>query len=165
MASTGPRNAREGRTLRRSRFGCRNCKLRKLKVSCGVSSFQSTVLDCLNYQCDERKPQCQRCNSFGILCNFISNIPDLQPVAADAGQPFVVQGKEKLQPPLTNAFWTSDASTSFQLNTRCQDFVTRYLGRSLITPDDPNMIQVNAKLLELAFAVRIYITSLIDQTE
>lgn len=57
------------------------------------------------------------------------------------------------QPPLTNAVWTSDASTFYQLNTRCQDFITRYLGRSLITPDDPNMGHVNRKLLELAFTV------------
>lgn len=58
-----------------------------------------------------------------------------------------------VQRPLSNAVWTADASASYQLNARCQDFVTRYLGRSLITPDDPNMIQVNRKLLELAFAV------------
>ncbi|KAH6871620.1 hypothetical protein B0T10DRAFT_500401 [Thelonectria olida] len=133
MGSACPRQGRERRTLRRSRFGCRNCKLRKLK-------------------CDEGKPQCKRCITFGVLCNFMSNITDLQPVAADAGRPMVVRGRAELQPPLTNAVWTSDASTSYHLNARCQDFITRYLGRSLITPDDPNMIQVNRKLLELAFA-------------
>jgi hypothetical protein len=86
------------------------------------------------------------------------NIPDLQPVATDTGQSLaVVQGKEELQPPLMNAVWTSDASTTYQLNAKCQDFITRYLGRSLITPDDPNMIQVNRKLLELAFAVSFII--------
>ncbi|KAJ5517679.1 hypothetical protein N7453_000101 [Penicillium expansum] len=82
----------------------------------------------------------------------MSSIPDLQPVAADIGRPLVVGGKVDIQPPITNAVWTSDGSTSYQLNTRCQDFITRYLGRSLITPDDPNMVQVNRKLLKLAFA-------------
>ncbi|OOQ84909.1 C6 finger domain protein [Penicillium brasilianum] len=72
----------------------------------------------------------------------MSNVPDLQPIAADTG---------RLLPSLTNAVWTSDASTSYELNTKCQDFITRYLGRSLITPDDPHMIQVNRKLLTLAF--------------
>ncbi|CAI7601002.1 unnamed protein product [Penicillium glandicola] len=81
----------------------------------------------------------------------MSNIPDLQPVAANTRQPLVVRGKTALQPALTNAVWTSDASTSYQLSARCQDFITRYLGRSLITPEDPNMIQVNRKILELAF--------------
>ncbi|CRG89766.1 hypothetical protein PISL3812_06805 [Talaromyces islandicus] len=82
------------------------------------------------------------------------NTPDLQPrVATDTGRPLVVvRGKAEIQPFITNAVWTSDASTSFQLNTRCQDFITRYLGRSLITADDPNMIQVNRKLLELTFS-------------
>ncbi|OKP13328.1 hypothetical protein PENSUB_930 [Penicillium subrubescens] len=104
MALTCPTEVQQARTRRRSRFGCRNCKLRKLK-----------------------------------------------PVAANAGRPLVTRGKAKLQPSLTNAVWTADASTTYQLNAKCQDFITRYLGRSLVTPDDPNMIQVNRKLLELAF--------------
>ncbi|KAJ5512089.1 hypothetical protein N7463_001641 [Penicillium fimorum] len=121
------------RTLRRSRFGCRNCKLRKLK-------------------CDEGKPHCTRCSSFGVLCNFVSNIPDLQPVTAETRRALVARGKAELRPPPTSAVWISEASTSYQLNAKYQDFITRYLGRSLITPDDPNMRQVNRKLLELAFA-------------
>ncbi|KAJ5289487.1 uncharacterized protein N7443_009740 [Penicillium atrosanguineum] len=133
MAPTCPREVPERRTARRSRLGCRNCKLRKLK-------------------CDEEKPDCKRCISFGVLCNFMSNIPDLQPIAADTGRPLVVRGKAELQPPISSAIWTSDEFISYQLNAKCQDFITRYLGRSLITPDDPNMIHVNRKLLGLAFA-------------
>ncbi|KAJ5837079.1 hypothetical protein N7447_003105 [Penicillium robsamsonii] len=82
----------------------------------------------------------------------MSNIPDLQPITADTRRALLVRGKAKLHPPPTNAVWTSEASTSYQLNAKCQDFITRYLGRSLITPDDPNMRQVNRRLLELAFA-------------
>ncbi|KAF9892046.1 hypothetical protein FE257_002452 [Aspergillus nanangensis] len=123
---------------RRSRFGCRNCKLRKLK-------------------CDESKPRCKKCSSFGVLCNFMSNIPDLQPIAADTASPLRVPRKTELQPHVASAVWTADEFTSYQLNARCQDFITRYLGRSLVTstPDDPNMVHVNRKLLSLAFAVRI----------
>ncbi|KAJ3539747.1 hypothetical protein NM208_g5364 [Fusarium decemcellulare] len=79
------------------------------------------------------------------------NTSDLQPVTAASGRPLVVPADAKLQPPPTSAVWTSDASTTYQLNAKCQDFVTRYLGRSLTNPDDPNMIQVNRKLLKLAF--------------
>ncbi|KAM6525697.1 hypothetical protein FALCPG4_011235 [Fusarium falciforme] len=132
MASTCTTEVRERRTLRRSRYGCRNCKLRKLK-------------------CDESKPQCKRCCSFGVLCNFMPNIPDLHPVAADTAKPIVARGRATLQPALTNAVWSSDSSSCYQLSARCQDFITRYLGRSLLTPGDPNMLQVNRKLLELAF--------------
>lgn len=81
----------------------------------------------------------------------MSNIPDLQPAAADTERPM---------PPLTDAVWTSDASTTDQLNAKCQDFITRYLGRSLITPDDPNMIHVNRKLLKLAFKVSVIVSTL-----
>lgn len=94
----------------------------------------------------------------------MSHIPDLQPIAADTVRPLVVRGKVELQPPLTNAIWTSDASTSYQLNARCQDFITRYLGRSLITPNDPNMTQVNRKLLKLAFTVSLIISILSDDS-
>ncbi|KAF2703641.1 hypothetical protein K504DRAFT_473885 [Pleomassaria siparia CBS 279.74] len=124
--------------LRRSRYGCRNCKLRKLK-------------------CDEGRPQCKRCSAFGVLCNFASgNIPDLQPVvivAAGTGRLLATRGgRAEPRPPVDSAVWTSDESTSYQLNARCQDFITRYLGRSLITPDDPAMVHVNRRLLRLAFA-------------
>ncbi|KAL4889329.1 hypothetical protein BDV59DRAFT_210379 [Aspergillus ambiguus] len=131
MVSAGAKDAPERRS-RRSRYGCRNCKLRKLK-------------------CDEGKPHCNRCSSFGILCNFMSNVPDLQPVGAGTGRPLVVRKKADLQPPVASAVWTADESTSYQLNAKCQDFITRYLGRSLMTPDDPNMVHVNRKLLGLAF--------------
>lgn len=67
----------------------------------------------------------------------------------------MVRRRTEILPPLTNAVWTADASTSYQLNAKCQDFVTRYLGRSLMTLDDPNMTQVNRKLLELAFSVSL----------
>lgn len=84
----------------------------------------------------------------------MSNIPDLHPVAAHTAKPMFLR-RPKLQPSLTNAVWTSDASSCYQLNARCQDFITRYLGRSLLTPGDPNMIHVNRKLLELAFTVSL----------
>jgi hypothetical protein len=87
----------------------------------------------------------------------MSNIPDLQPIAATTRRPLVVQGKAEIQPPVASAVSTSDKSTSYQLNAKCQDFITRYLGRSLITPDDPDMMYVNRKLLKLAFAVSIII--------
>lgn len=89
----------------------------------------------------------------------MSNIPDLHPLATDTVRPLVARGKARLQP-LPNAVWTSDASASYQLNAKCQDFITRYLGRSLITPDDPNMMQVNRRLLELAFTVSFIISVL-----
>ncbi|KAI0104678.1 hypothetical protein GGR51DRAFT_224842 [Nemania sp. FL0031] len=133
MPSTCSGEARERRIKRRSRYGCRNCKLRKVK-------------------CDESKPQCKRCTSFGVLCNIVLGVPDLQPVNHDAVGSSTTRTRVELRAPLTNAIWTSDASTHYQLNSKCQDFISRYLGRSLTTPEDSNMMQVNRKLLVLAFA-------------
>jgi hypothetical protein len=44
---------------RKSRRGCRNCKLRKVK-------------------CDERRPKCDKCDKYGILCNYDLRHDDLQ---------------------------------------------------------------------------------------
>lgn len=92
----------------------------------------------------------------------MSNIPDLQPIAADKGESLGLLRKAELHPPLTSAVWISDQSTSFQLNAKCQDFITRYLGRSLIPPYDPNMVDVNRKLLGMAFAVSVFITLILS---
>ncbi|KAI9043962.1 uncharacterized protein KD926_002341 [Aspergillus affinis] len=82
----------------------------------------------------------------------MSNVPDLQPIAAgDKGRQLIARGKSQFQPPVASAVWTSDESTCYQLNAKCQDFITRYLGESLIAPDDLNMRYVNRRLLRLAF--------------
>lgn len=89
----------------------------------------------------------------------MSNVPDLHPIAADSQRSLAAQGRIQLQTPITSAVWTSDGVSSYQLNAKCQDFITRYLGRSLIrviSPDDPNMIRVNRRLLKLAFTVSIH---------
>ena len=86
----------------------------------------------------------------------MAHVPDLHPVADDTIRSVVVARKRAgPQPPPTSAVWTSDESMSYhyQLNAKCQEFVTRYLGRSLITPGDPRMIQVNRRLLALTFKV------------
>ncbi|KAI1266422.1 hypothetical protein F5Y18DRAFT_416301 [Xylariaceae sp. FL1019] len=118
---------------KRSRYGCRNCKLRKVK-------------------CDEARPQCKRCTSFGLLCNVELGVPDLQPACADStSAPPHPQQRVRLRPPLTAAIWTADSSTHYELNAKCQDFFTRYYARSVLNPEDPNMRQANRELLSLAF--------------
>ncbi|KAL4765777.1 uncharacterized protein BDW70DRAFT_126669 [Aspergillus foveolatus] len=77
----------------------------------------------------------------------MSSTADLEPIGAVT---LVVH------PPVSSAVWTADESISYhyQLNAKCQDFITRYLGQSLLNavPDEfNNMKCVNRKLLELAF--------------
>jgi hypothetical protein len=136
------------RARRRSRYGCRNCKLRKLKVS--QTSQPGEVLNQQKgWQCDEQKPHCKRCISLGVICNLVSSAADLEPIGA-----FTLV----VHPPVSSAIWTADESISYhyQLNAKCQDFITRYLGKSLLNavPDElNNMRSVNRKLLDLAFTV------------
>ncbi|KIW11072.1 hypothetical protein PV08_10371 [Exophiala spinifera] len=69
-ASTGPslgpapgphiiQPRRKIQTHRKSRKGCRNCKIRKVK-------------------CDETRPRCDKCDKYGILCNYDLSNADLQ---------------------------------------------------------------------------------------
>ncbi|KAI9731741.1 MAG: hypothetical protein M1834_004530 [Cirrosporium novae-zelandiae] len=51
--------SRKRRAHKKSRQGCRNCKLRRVK-------------------CDETKPKCKKCTAFGVSCNYDPKIPDLQ---------------------------------------------------------------------------------------
>ncbi|OGM48675.1 hypothetical protein ABOM_001980 [Aspergillus bombycis] len=55
---------------RKSRNGCRNCKLRRVK-------------------CDEVQPACRRCSAYGVLCNYGSDAPDLQ-MAREMEDPAVI---------------------------------------------------------------------------
>jgi hypothetical protein len=77
-----PRTSIRSLKPRRSRQGCRNCKLRRVKVSAFsplASSLRSFVLiNYLHSQCDELRPHCQGCRSYGVLRNYDANVPKLQ---------------------------------------------------------------------------------------
>ncbi|KAJ5097228.1 hypothetical protein N7456_007949 [Penicillium angulare] len=61
LSEFGTRETRQRRTHTKSRRGCRNCKLRRTK-------------------CDEGQPQCTKCLSFGVVCNYNpSHGADLEP--------------------------------------------------------------------------------------
>lgn len=82
MTNKALRTSTESLKPRRSRRGCRNCKLRKVKVSAFpllASSLRLFVLIIyLHGQCDELRPHCQGCRSYGVLCNYDANVPELQ---------------------------------------------------------------------------------------
>ncbi|KIY02543.1 uncharacterized protein Z520_01008 [Fonsecaea multimorphosa CBS 102226] len=61
-------NVRKRRAHKKSRLGCRNCKIRRVK-------------------CNEVRPMCGKCLEYGVLCNYDPSIPDLQPrtVASELG--------------------------------------------------------------------------------
>lgn len=59
----GETPTRKRKAHKKSRLGCRNCKLRRVK-------------------CNESRPMCGQCLEFGVICNYDPTIPDLQPQTA-----------------------------------------------------------------------------------
>ncbi|TGO25785.1 hypothetical protein BPAE_0072g00050 [Botrytis paeoniae] len=55
---------RKRRVHKKSRKGCRNCKLRRIK-------------------CDETRPHCLKCEDYGYACNHDSKTPDLELVYSE----------------------------------------------------------------------------------
>ncbi|KAM7189464.1 hypothetical protein V8F33_010047 [Rhypophila sp. PSN 637] len=146
------RETEKSRTrTRRSRYGCRNCKLRKLKAS-----FPGRKLGL----CDEAKPQCRKCTSFGVICNYMANLPDLEPVVPSIGTTScgVATGL-----PVSTPVWTSDVSGTyrFHLDARLQKLISRYFGENMIGAYEPKMAGVNQKLMELAFSYPFLMHALI----
>lgn len=50
---------RKRKAHKKSKLGCRNCKMRRVK-------------------CDEARPECTHCLDFGVSCNYDPKVPDLQ---------------------------------------------------------------------------------------
>lgn len=46
----------------------------------------------LHGQCDESKPHCQCCKTYGVLCNYDANVPELQLLAEAQPQNLLVNG-------------------------------------------------------------------------
>lgn len=69
-------NQRKRKAHTKSRSGCGNCKIRRVKVRMDCSPglhryFRNTVtLTCIRLQCDEAKPKCRKCIGFGVSCNY-----------------------------------------------------------------------------------------------
>lgn len=83
LSSFGRRKTGKSRVHRKSRGGCRNCKLRSIKVRrlyhmfeffCERLDIQATNLG----QCDLFRPQCKRCVGYGVLCNYEQEYDELQ---------------------------------------------------------------------------------------
>lgn len=85
-------------THTKSRFGCKECKLRHVK-------------------CDEARPSCARCASSRRQCSFLAEIPDLPaslpvPISATSRESNASSESERLVPPLTSS---PPSSASFPL--------------------------------------------------
>ncbi|KAL3451715.1 hypothetical protein BJX65DRAFT_321452 [Aspergillus insuetus] len=107
--------------LRRSRHGCRNCKLRRVK-------------------CDEARPHCVRCRTYGVRCNYQHNVPDLQPLGEGTTQrtPGRVSGGLSLQSSISSTLWYADRH---MLDSQDQELFTRFRYRTLYSLGGPAMVE------------------------
>ncbi|KUJ13585.1 uncharacterized protein LY89DRAFT_160287 [Mollisia scopiformis] len=116
---------RKRRAHHKSRRGCRNCKLRKVK-------------------CDETRPKCEKCVSFGVNCNYDSGskASDLQPsydkqvtlltpptTPPSQGLGPRIKIPTTLYPPII----TGDDLSSFQLDTESLSRLDRFQHRTVGT--------------------------------
>lgn len=68
--------SRKRKAHRKSRKGCGNCKLRRVKVGhCYRTACNFTDLF---LQCDEKQPSCRKCIDYGVSCNYDPTNSDLQ---------------------------------------------------------------------------------------
>ncbi|KPM39419.1 hypothetical protein AK830_g7166 [Neonectria ditissima] len=115
-APTAPAR-RTRRRYKKSRFGCRNCKLRRVK-------------------CDESKPQCQRCKNYGVLCNFTPGAPDLETPVAVSRYPRVEGANQlcldsSLPRSLNLPAICTDGVNSFEMDAPCMTRLEQFRMRTL----------------------------------
>ncbi|UKZ94595.1 uncharacterized protein TrAFT101_009456 [Trichoderma asperellum] len=118
-----------------SRFGCRNCKLRKLK-------------------CDETRPYCSKCRTYGVYCNFGFNVPDLQPVHQKQTKEGIVGlfNIPRPQSTVSNAIWVGDGPTYFTLDLKDQMLFNRFRYRVIHSIGGSGVIHIwETHMLQVCF--------------
>ncbi|KAJ5084825.1 hypothetical protein NUU61_009404 [Penicillium alfredii] len=115
---------RKRRVHAKSKRGCRNCKIRRVK-------------------CDEAQPQCQKCVGFGVACNYNApHGPDLQPAQANglAGQ-IVFRAEPRLSLAHPSVI-VGDGPGSFQLDAESLARLDRFQRRTVLTIGTPEVCTI-----------------------
>ena len=152
---------------RKSRRGCGNCKLRRVKVGkLHLSESCEGYMTKSYLQCDESKPKCQKCTSFGVLCSYDSQNSDLQssfdraanmgtlqilPYALKQTVPSIITPSLRLRS--TGSSDGRDAIYDFQL--RDLELLKKFQTRTVYTiTTDQNLHLYQKQSLQLAHSVR-----------
>ncbi|KAH8888928.1 C6 finger domain protein [Thozetella sp. PMI_491] len=113
---------------RKSPKGCRNCKLRKIK-------------------CDGTRPHCQRCQAYGVICNFSGDVFDLQLKSGTSSRAAGAKSRAvclremtwSLYGPLSSDNSITGAATLFPLDAKSLDLLHHLQTRPVFTAADPKM--------------------------
>ncbi|KAL2814349.1 hypothetical protein BDW59DRAFT_154429 [Aspergillus cavernicola] len=126
MSSDTRQTEKKSNSVRRSRHGCRNCKLRRLK-------------------CDETRPHCTKCRLYGVRCNFAFNVSDLQPLNEEQARRETAGTRSGLlspQLPVNNGIWYSNGSTCVTLDSQDQALFNRFRYRTLYSLSGSAMAEI-----------------------
>ena len=159
---------RKRRTHQKSRRGCRNCKLRRVKVRTHRSRFicllqlgfeERIIADITSCKCDEARPGCKKCSNFGVSCNYDDpNAPDLQTICHSVTWGSPAKG---LPPKLARSSMEScfpvakvevlnslrpglpclsdDGKSTTLLDIECQGRLDRFITRTVLTIGTPHV--------------------------
>ena len=98
-----------------------------------------------------------RCRSYGVLCNFEFNVPDLLPLSEEqAKQEILIKGSETSspRPPISNAVWADDGFTYFMLDRQDQELFNRFRFRTVYSLGGSTLADIyENSLLGLSFTV------------
>ncbi|KAJ9143348.1 putative C6 finger domain protein [Pleurostoma richardsiae] len=135
--------SRKRRAHTRSRKGCPNCRIRRVK-------------------CDEGRPQCRRCRVYGVVCNYAADVTDLQ--ASAEGHPSMELQEHRqslalrknaeapIAPP-SPAIIISDGSVTVTLEGQDMDLLSHYILRTLPSLGNHKMAKLyQTSVMRLAFS-------------
>jgi hypothetical protein len=97
-----------------------------------------------------------RCRTYGVLCNFGFNVPDLQPLSEQRAKQEIMKqfGLPSPWSAISNAIWTDDGSIFFMLDLQDQALFNRFRYRTLYSLGGPAMVDIYENhMLEVSFTV------------
>ena len=107
-------------------------------------------------QCDETRPHCVRCHTYGVLCNFGLHVPDLQPLLKGRGEQDIARRSAVPSPrsTISNAIWADDGSTFYILDLQDQELFIQFRHRTLHSLGGSALVDIYEKhMLKASFTV------------
>lgn len=151
---TDAANGRRLKAHKKSRKGCGNCKLRKVKVwplnsHCWVSLT--------SWECDEKKPACKRCDVYGTLCDYdspstelqsaahgVRNITILRPVLSHRQIVLqIINSVKEPQPRGSSSRSLQSSHDQYDFSSQDLDVMYRFHTRTILSLGPTNMQQAN----------------------
>ena len=171
---------RKLRAHKKSRRGCGNCKLRKVKVcsSPSLTCYSGSMRlkkAYKHWKCDESKPKCNKCVSFGVLCNYDSQNSELQVSAGGAfnivaGQLVLPSKQQTIKiipaPAIRRRIGLIDINSVYHIGEFDLEILEKFQRRTIfsITSAKAMALYQGATTIDLAYKVdRIYLASFLSR--